>query len=573
MEIKFAGAARMVTGSSHLLTLDNGYKILLDCGLVQGKGRDTWDYNNKWYIDPKSIDCLVLSHAHIDHSGRIPQLVKDGFRGHIHSTHATRSLCSIMLLDSAKIQERDVEWHNKRLKKKRKKKSQDFRKPLYISEDVPVAMDMFIGHSYNHWFHISENVEVLFRDQGHILGSASVTLRIKKGKKTTTFGFTGDIGRPERPILRDPVKMPKVDYLICESTYGNKEHENTPEQSQRFLEIVKEACCVKKGKLIIPAFSIGRTQEIVYMLDKMETAGLLPKIDVFVDSPLAVNATNIYGTHPECYDDNLHEYMLRDDDPFGFNSLTYVSSVDESKALNTREKPAIIISSSGMMNAGRVKHHLFNSIEDPKNTFLIVGYCSPDTPGGMLKTGISEIKLFGEIKQVRAEIKMMDSFSAHADRKEMVEFLSNQKKVKQIYLTHGEYDTQSEFKKYLEDNGFKKVIIPDLGQEYDLKTGKLVIPPPPKKKKKSKTTKSYPAKTKNRIKNLKNKEEEKKLKAKAKKKAEKTKQEKKISKANNTSKTKASKKKSNNPAVAEKFKKFSRKKKRRTMDSSNHWKK
>lgn len=570
MEIKFAGAARMVTGSSHLLTLDNGYTILMDCGLIQGKGKDTWDYNKVWHIDPKSIDCMVLSHAHIDHSGRIPQLVKDGFKGLIHSTHATRSLCSIMLLDSAKIQERDVEWHNKKLKKKRKKKSQDFRKPLYTSEDVPEAMDKFIGHSYNQWFHITDGVEALFRDQGHILGSASITLRIKKGKKKTTFGFTGDIGRPERPILRDPVQMPKVDYLICESTYGDKEHENTPEQSQTFLEIVKEACCVKKGKLIIPAFSIGRTQEIVYMLDKMETAGLLPKIDVFVDSPLAVNATSIYGTHPECYDDNLHEYMLRDDDPFGFNSLTYVSSVDESKALNTREKPAIIISSSGMMNAGRVKHHLFNSIEDPKNTFLIVGYCSPDTPGGMLKTGITEIKLFGEVKQVRATIKMMDSFSAHADRKEMVKFISNQKKVKQIYLTHGEYDTQLEFKKYLGENGFNKVIIPDLGEEYDLKTGKLVIPTPPKKKKKSKATKSYPAKTKNRIKNLKKKEEQK---IKAKKSSAKQKTAKKASSTTKASKSSKKKSKSASPAKSENFKKFSRKKKRRTMDSSNHWKK
>ena len=317
MQIKFGGAARMVTGSSHLVILDDGYQILLDCGLAQGKGSHIWELNTKWHYDPKDVDCMILSHAHIDHSGRVPQLVKSGFQGPIHSTHATRSLCSIMLLDSAKIQERDVEWYNQKLRKKRKKKNQDFRVALYNPSDVPPAMDRFVGHGYDTWFTIRPGVDVLFRDQGHILGSASVTLRIKEGKKTTYVGFTGDIGRPDRPILRDPVRMPEVDYLICESTYGDKEHLTPPEQSQSFLNIVREACVAKKGKLIIPAFSIGRTQELVYMMDKMETAGLLPKIPVYVDSPLAVNATHIYGTHPECYDSDLHEYM-----PVSYTHLT-----------------------------------------------------------------------------------------------------------------------------------------------------------------------------------------------------------------------------------------------------------
>jgi len=470
MELKFAGAARMVTGSSHLLTLDDGFRILFDCGLAQGKGKHIWDLNNSWYFDPKTVDVTILSHAHIDHSGRIPQLVKKGFKGQIHSTHATRSLCTIMLLDSAKIQERDVEWYNKKLRKKRKKKSKDFRQALYSSEDVAPAMNLFVGHSYEKWFSIREGIDVLFRDQGHILGSASVTVRIKKGRSYKYIGFTGDIGRPNRPILRDPVKMPPVDYLICESTYGDREHLTPPQQSETFLSIVNEACIEKKGKLIIPAFSIGRTQEIVYMLDKLESAGLLPKIPVYVDSPLAVNATNIYGTHPECYDDELHQYLLQDPDPFGFNSLTYIKDVNQSKALNSSKKPCIIISSSGMMNAGRVRHHLFNNVSNPKNTFLIVGYCSPDTPGGMLKKGIEEIKLLGEIKQVRATIKTMDSFSAHADRKEMKKFISNQKKkVKKIFLVHGELDSQESFKKYLEKAGHKKVIIPSLGQELTIK--------------------------------------------------------------------------------------------------------
>lgn len=466
MEIKFAGAAQMVTGSCHLLTLDNGFRILLDCGLAQGRGRHIWDLNNTWYFDPKTVDCMILSHAHIDHSGRIPQLVKEGFSGNIHSTHATRSLAAIMLLDSAHIQERDVTYYNNKLRKKRKKKSKEFRVPLYTSPDVALAMDLFVGHSYNKWFHIAPDVEVCFRDQGHILGSASVTIRIQSGDNYKYVGFTGDIGRPDRPILRDPVKMPDVDYLICESTYGDKEHESPPEQSQTFLDIVKESCVEKKGKLIIPAFSIGRTQEIVYMLDKLEHNGMLPKIPVYVDSPLAVNATHVYGTHPECYDSNLYEYMLKDDNPFGFNDLTYIRDVAQSKALNNSTDPCIIISSSGMMNAGRVRHHLFNSIEDPKNTFLIVGYCSPDTPGGMLKNGIEELKIFGQIKKVRAAIKTMDSFSAHADRSEMREFISNQKNAKRIFLVHGELDTQQKFKSFLENEGFQGVSIPELGKEY-----------------------------------------------------------------------------------------------------------
>ena len=278
-------------------------------------------------------------------------------------------------------------------------------------------------------------------------------------------GFTGDIGRPDRPILRDPKPMPEgLEYLICESTYGDKDHEGAPEQSEQFLDIIREACIEKKGKLVIPAFSVGRTQEIVYMLDKMETAGLLPKLPVYVDSPLAVNATMIFGQHPECFDQALNEYMLIDKNPFGFNDLKYIREVSESKALNESDKPCIIISSSGMMNAGRVKHHLFNNIEDPKNTFLIVGYCSPDTPGGMLRDGVGTVKLFGEWKMVNATIKIMDSFSAHADRGEIYEFIKNQKELKKIFLVHGELDRQEKFKTYLGERGFADVMIPDAGK-------------------------------------------------------------------------------------------------------------
>lgn len=470
MKIRFCGAAQFVTGSSHLIELDNGYKILLDCGLFQGKGTNIWDWNNHWYFKPIEIDCVVLSHAHIDHCGRLPKLVKDGYKGPIHSTHATRSLCAVMLLDSAKIQEMDVTWHNEKVLKKRKKAKEKLREPLYIGEDVAPAMIRFEGHPYDVWEQIHPNVQVMFRDAGHILGSASVTLKINENGKETIIGFTGDIGRPDRPILRDPVPMPMVDYLICESTYGDRLHESGPEQSAQFLEVIKKACVEKKGKLIIPAFSLGRTQEIVYMLDKMETAGLLPKIKIYVDSPLAVNVTHIFGLHPECFDKETNEYLSVDSNPFGFNNLVYIKDVEDSKALNFTKEPCIIISASGMMNAGRVKHHLFNNIENPNNTFLIVGYCSPETPGGILRTGAKTINIFDEEKIVRAEVKIMDSFSAHGDRDEMRDFIYNQKgNVKKIFLVHGEPETQLNFKQFLIEQGMGMIDIPSPGQEIEIK--------------------------------------------------------------------------------------------------------
>ncbi len=469
MKVKFCGAAQEVTGSCHLITLDNGFKILLDCGLYQGRTKSMENFNAKWYFNPREIDCVILSHAHIDHSGRLPKLVKDGFSGHIICTHATRSLCAIMLLDSAKIKERDAEyWNRRQLKKKKKSRREKIRTPLYTSEDVADTMELFMGVSYEKWYRLNDDIEVFFRDAGHILGSATVTLKIKEGDKETVFGFTGDIGRPDRPILRDPLPMPEVDYLICESTYGAKDHLAKPAESERFLEIIKKTCIEKRGKLIIPAFSVGRTQEIVYMLDRMETEGLLPHIPVYVDSPLAVNATMVFGSHPECFDEQLNEYLLIDDNPFGFNRLSYVRSVELSKRLNHTKDACIIISSSGMMNAGRVRHHLYNSIDQEKNTLLIVGYCSPDTPGGMLRNGIQEIKLFGEIKPVRAEIEIMDSFSAHADRNEIIAFLENQHKLKTLFLVHGELPSQKTFRSLLYNKGYENVEIPQLGQVFEV---------------------------------------------------------------------------------------------------------
>lgn len=467
MTITFCGAAREVTGSSHLITLDNGFTLLLDCGLYQGNDEDMENFNRSWLFDPSSIDCLVLSHAHIDHSGRIPKLVKDGFGGNIYATHATRSLCAIMLLDSAYIQERDAEYETRDRRKKDPRASEV--KPLYAAKDVKDSMELFVTSGYNRWFKISENVEVLFKDAGHILGSASVSLRIQENGQTRTIAFTGDIGRPDRPILRDPQPMPPAEILISESTYGNRIHESGPNEAEHFLRIIRETCVEKRGKLIIPAFSVGRTQEIVYILDQLHTDGRLPAIPVYVDSPLAVNATAVFGAHPECYDNELNEYLLVDDNPFGFNSLIYARDVEVSKSLNDMEGPAIIISSAGMMNAGRVKHHLANNIEDPNSTFLIVGYCAPGTTGAILRDGVQFIKVFGAYKQVRAKIEIMDSFSAHADKEELAGFLKHQKdSVKQLFLVHGNYDAQVTFSDFLQQIGFPKPQIPKLGDTFTL---------------------------------------------------------------------------------------------------------
>lgn len=468
MKVQFCGAAETVTGSSHLITLDDGYKILLDCGLYQGNDKEMGFFNTNWYFKPQEVDCVVLSHAHIDHTGRLPKLVKDGFEGKVYSTHATKSLCAIMLLDSGFIQERDAEWHNKRMARRKKKFTP--KEPLYTTKDVPECMNRFVATGYDKWTRINKHVEVLFRDAGHILGSANVTLRIKRANgETELFGFTGDIGRPDRPILRDPYKMKACDYLICESTYGDRLHTSAPEESERLLEIIKETCVEKKGKLIIPAFSVGRTQEIVYMMDKMESAGMLPRIPIYVDSPLAVNATAVFNAHPECFDQNLVEYMAKDPNPFGFNNLNYIKDVNVSKSLNSDDQPCVIISASGMITAGRIVHHVFNNIDKRKNTLLIVGYCAPTSLGGILRSGVDKIKMFGEWKPVNADIKIMDSFSAHADRNEMADFLKNQTKLKKLFLVHGEKDTANNFKNYLEnERGLKNVVVPKLEQEVAL---------------------------------------------------------------------------------------------------------
>jgi len=466
MKITFWGAAREVTGSKHLLETASGKHILLDCGLYQGNRHGFEDLNMEWPVSPDKIDYVLLSHAHIDHCGLLPKLVKDGFKGDIFCTSATRDLAAIMLADSAHIQEKDAEFENKRREKSGKPKVE----PLYTVEDVPNCLNAFITLSYGRWYDLCPGIRFQFNDVGHLLGSASITLHVDEHGREFSLGFTGDIGRPDRPILKNPVPMQALDYLICESTYGGRLHEQSPRDYDQFLEIIKYTCVEKKGKLIIPAFSVGRTQEIIYTLDKMNHLGLLPTIPVYVDSPLAINATDIFRMHPECFDADLTRYLQREPDPFGFNCLFYVRDVKESKALNDRKEPCIIISASGMIEAGRIKHHIRNNITNPDNTILIIGYCTPHTIGGRLRQGAKTITMFGEELPVKAKVIVIDAYSAHGDQEEMFSFLRNQipGKLRKVFLVHGEEGEMQVFRAAWLEKGFQDVFIPARGEQFSL---------------------------------------------------------------------------------------------------------
>lgn len=466
MKLSFMGAAKEVTGSKHLITTKKGLKILLDCGMYQGKGLETDAMNRDLGFDPTEIDYLILSHAHIDHSGLIPFIYRLGFRGTVLCTPATRDLCSIMLADAGRIQEADVHTFNK----KRKARGEEPVEPIYTEKEARECMSCFISVPYRKPFNIEDEVTVEFFDAGHILGSSCVYLRIKEGRRTIKLGFTGDIGRYDKRILKDPEPFPQVDYLIMESTYGDRLHTTIDSAEQELLMAVLDTCTKKKGKLIIPSFAIGRAQEIIYALDRLSNAKLLPDIDVFVDSPLSVSATDIMRLHTECFGDDILEYMQNDPDPFGFNRLQYIQSVEASKALNVRHKPCVIISASGMMEAGRVKHHLANHIDNPATTVLCVGYCEPTTLGAKIMRGDKTVSIFGHPYTVRAELRRIESLSGHGDYKEMMRYIDCQdkKKVKQVFLVHGEAETQERFRQTLDQAGWKHVEIADFRQEVEL---------------------------------------------------------------------------------------------------------
>jgi metallo-beta-lactamase family protein len=466
MRIQFFGAARTVTGSKHLITTEKGTKILLDCGLFQGIQTD--EFNQNFGFEPSEVDYLVLSHAHIDHSGLIPRLVKQGFSGPIYCTTATADLCKIMLLDSSHIQEKDLE----RINKRRQKQGRPLLEELYNSEDAEKALSLFKGMQYGQKFQLGTDPEisVLFTDAGHILGSAAVHLSIPDKGTIKNLTFTGDIGRQEDHILRTPQPFPQADFIISESTYGDRLHPKENDMQAHLLRVVKETCVEKKGKVIIPAFAIDRTQELIYTLDQLSSSGKLPRIDVYINSPLAIRATKIMKDHEECFNPAILDYIEKDGDAFAFPNLHYISETSESIALNDIKGPCIIISASGMAEAGRIKHHIKNNIGDPDSTILLVGYASANTLAGALKRGDKEVNIFGEKFAVKTKVEVMDSFSAHGDYNEMLQFLScqNPDQVQKIFLVHGEYETQSAYKLKLEKAGFKHVAIPELYESIEI---------------------------------------------------------------------------------------------------------
>ncbi len=460
MRVTFWGATRTVTGSKYLVELANGKTLLLDCGLFQGKRKKAEQLNRELPFDARRVDAVVLSHAHIDHAGLLPYLWKRGFRGRIYATHATYNLCAIMLLDSAKIQEHDVRFVNKIHRRKGKPPVQ----PLYTEEDVEQVLKLFVGINYDVPFSPVEGVTATFQDAGHILGSASVVLQVKERGKTKTLGFTGDVGRSHRPILRDPVPLPPCDFIISESTYGGKVHEPMNRAKEHLAEVI-DRTAARGGKVLIPAFAVGRTQEIVYHLNALWNEGRLPPIPVYVDSPLAVNATGVYQAHPECFDRQTRELLMHDDDPFGFETIVYIRSVERSKALNGLRIPVVIISASGMCEGGRILHHLKHTIEDHRNTIMVVGYCAEQTLCWKIVNHWPRVNIFGEPYQLKAEVEVMHAYSAHADEPALLDFLRLQdpKQVRQVYVVHGAPERQEAFRKALHARGFRRVSIPEYG--------------------------------------------------------------------------------------------------------------
>lgn len=466
MKIKFLGAAREVTGSKTLITLDNGKKILLDCGMFQGKGQETDHANRNLGFEPREIDHIILSHAHIDHSGLIPYVYKLGFRGSVICTNATRDLCAIMLADSGHIQESDTEMFNK----KRARHGLAPVEPIYVKQDALDCMELFIGTAQNRKFYISDSVKVRFTTTGHLLGAGAAVIEITENGKVTKIGYTGDIGRPTGRILKSPEPFAQVDYLITEATYGDRLHPHIQAAEEDLLRVVKDACVTRGGKLIIPSFAIGRTQELVYSLNNFFNEGRLPKVQIYVDSPLAVNATDIFRMHPECFNQQVLDVIDQDDDAFGFNSLHYVKTSQESKKLNFIKKPCVIISASGMMEAGRIKHHLANNISNPKNTILAVGYCAPRTLGARILSGEPVVSIFGTKYAVNATIERIEAFSGHGDYNEMLGYLQcqNKSQIKKTFLVHGDYDAQLFYKERMIEAGFGDIEIPESGNEFVL---------------------------------------------------------------------------------------------------------
>lgn len=463
MQIEFysMGAAQEVTGSKHFVHIGDT-TLMIDCGAFQGKREIADKKNREWDFDPSKIDALILTHAHYDHSGLIPLLVKRGFTGNIYATPATRDLAGLILADSARIQKSDIEYLNKH-----HKEDLVIKEPLYTDKDVQKSMSSIISIPYHRPFPIADGIKVTFIDAGHILGSAQVLLEVEKDGKKSRIGFTGDLGRKDLPILKDPDILPDPDFLFMESTYGNRLHDTIGFASDELADIISKTAA-RSGKIIIPAFSIERTQELVYIIHLLMDQKKIANIPIYVDSPMATNATSIFSAHPECFDDETREDFLKHNkNPFGFNQMHYIQEVSESKALNKLRDTAIIIASSGMCEAGRILHHLKNNIEDHRNTILIVGYMAENTLGRKIAERAETVKIFGGEYSLNAEVKILNAFSAHADYNEILDYVSNfdSNKLKKIFLVHGEPEAQDSLNLKLIEKNFKTTIM-EPGKKY-----------------------------------------------------------------------------------------------------------
>jgi metallo-beta-lactamase family protein len=466
MKIAFHGAAHCVTGSKHLISLKDGRQVLLDCGLFQGMGTDTDNLNRNFGFNPASVTAMVLSHAHMDHSGLIPKLCKEGFAGKIYCTPATKDLTNVLLQDSAQIQEEDIRFTNKR----RSAEGLPYLLPLYTIEDAKACIAQLTTMEYGQWFQVIDGVQCMFTDAGHIIGSEVVNLKITENGKTTAITFSGDVGRYRDLILRSPEVFPQADYVIMESTYGDRLHETVTATPDLLLQWIVKTCIQKKGNLIMPAFSVGRTQELLYTLNQLELENRLPPVDYYVDSPLSMQTTQVTKSYPKYFNSRIQKVLESDDDPFAFRGLTFITSVEQSKMLNFKPEPFVVISASGMAEAGRVKHHISNNIENSRNSILMTGYCEPHSLGGRLVAGQKEVNIFGTRHEVHAEIGSIKSMSAHGDYEDLSQWLACQdpNKISKLFIVHGDYDVQQVFRDRLLSKNFKDVEIPPLHSEFGL---------------------------------------------------------------------------------------------------------
>ncbi len=463
MKLTVHDAVRNVTGTKHVLTVGET-RALFDCGLVQGPRKESERRNRNLPFAPGGIDCVLLSHAHVDHSGSLPALVKGGFAGRIHCTKATADIAEILLRDTAYIQEHDLKYLNKR----RRKRGEPALEPVYTMDDVEATLPLFAPVDYNTRVQVSRDIAVTFREAGHILGSASLEIDAVEAHRRRRIVFTGDLGRDDMPILRDVYRPKSADVLVTESTYGARKHNPADHVAEELAVFVRETA-KRRGKIIVPAFAVGRTQRIIYMLHELMTSNRIPSMPIFVDSPLAISATEIFRRHPECYDEEMYDLLRSDDDPFGFSRITYTRTAAESKKLNRRPGPMIIISASGMCEAGRVLHHLKNNVSSRRNAVMIVGYQARHTLGRRLVEGMDKVRIFGEHYPVRARVKAFNEFSAHADSDDLVEFALGMRRVpRRTIIVHGNEQASLALARRLTENGLAGVTVPLDGETIEL---------------------------------------------------------------------------------------------------------